>query len=80
MKCKIHISHQKMLQKSDKSGIKQCLSFYFSLPAKFQLIQSGIFAPIRAQRGGSTTLTPARAKGQGRKQYRLKNVAIKYEL
>ena len=54
IKCKIHISHQRMLQKLDKSGIKVCLSSYFSLPAKFQHIQSGIFAPIRAHRGGST--------------------------
>ena len=30
-----------------------CLASYFSLPAKFQLIQSGIF---RAHRGGLTTL------------------------
>ena len=34
-----------MLQKLDKFGVKWCLSSYFSLPAKFQLIQSGIFAP-----------------------------------
>ena len=45
-----------MLQKLDKSGIKWCISSYFSLPAIFQLVQSGIFAPISAHRGGSTTL------------------------
>ena len=56
VKTKIHISHQRILQKLDKSGVKWCLSSYFSVPAKFQLIQSGVFAPIRAHRGGSTAL------------------------
>ena len=56
IKCKIHIYHQRMLQKLDKSGVKWCLSSYFSLPAKFQLVQSGIFGPMRVHRGGSTTL------------------------
>ena len=45
-----------MLQELDKTGVKWCLSSNFSFPAKFQLIQSGIFGPIRAHRGGSTTL------------------------
>ena len=56
LKCKIHISHQSMLQKLDKFGIKWCLLSYFSLPTKFQLIQSGVLAPIRAHRGGLTKL------------------------
>ena len=56
VKCKIHISHPRMLQKLDKPGIKWSLLPYFCLPAKFQLIQSGIFTPVRAHRGGSTTL------------------------
>ena len=51
-----HYSHQRMLHKLDKSGIKWCLSSYFSLSAKLQLIQSEIFAPIRAHWGCSTTM------------------------
>ena len=61
-KCKIHMSHLRMLQKFEKSGIKWCLSSHFSLPAKFQLIQSGIFAPIIAHRGGAIALIFARSK------------------
>ena len=44
-----------MLQKLDKSGIKWCLSSNFSLPAKFRLIQTRIFTPIRAHRDCSIT-------------------------
>ena len=46
-------SHQssQMKQVLNKFRIKWCLSSYFSLPAKLLLIQSGIFAPIRAPPG-----------------------------
>ena len=46
-----------MKQVLNKFRTKWCLLSYFSLPAKLLLIQSGIFGPIRAHRGGSTILS-----------------------
>ena len=62
-----HLSHQRMVHKLDKFGIKLCLSLYFSLPAKFKLVQSRIFAPIRAHWGGSTTLIKVKQNGTSKK-------------
>ena len=50
-KCKLCISHHRMKQVLNKFRTKWCLSSYFSLPVKLLLIQSGIFAPIRAPPG-----------------------------
>ena len=50
-KCKLCTSHHRMKQVLNKFRIKWRLSSYFSLPGKLLLIQSGIFAPIRAPPG-----------------------------
>ena len=49
--CERGISHHRTKQVLNKFRIKWCLSSYFSLPTKLLLIQSGIFAPIRAPPG-----------------------------